>query len=229
MKINTSFHPLFCFLVFLISFSVTSQNACSTYYPFKEGTKFQITNFDKKGKKESVADHQILSITNNVATISTKVSDEKNKEIATSTFEVTCSGEGISIDFKSLMNPELLKQYKDMEIDMTGTNIIFPNKLNVGERLPDASLNMSINMGGLKMNMNIDMINRSVNAQGSITTSAGTFNCFALSYDTEMKMGIKQTFTIKEWIAEGVGTVKTETYNKGGKLMAYSELTSITK
>ena len=44
-----------------------------------------------------------------------------------------------------------------------------------------------------------------------------------------MKMGLKQSFEIKEWIAEGVGAVKSETYNKNGKLMGYSELTAVTK
>jgi len=215
-------------LSLLISASTVCQNVCGTYYPFKEGVKFQITNFDKKGKKASVVDYQVLDIKNNVASISSKISDDKDKEITTTIFEVTCNSDGITIDFKSLMNPELFKQYKDMEIEMTGTNIDFPNKLKVGQKLADAKLNMTMNMG-IKMTMYIEMVNRTVNAQESITTAAGTFNCFALSYDTEMKMGIKQTYKIKEWIAEGVGAVKSETYNNSGKLMAFSELTSITK
>jgi hypothetical protein len=216
-------------VILLASIKTISQNACSTYYPFKEGAKFQITNFDKKGKKESVADSEIISIKNNVATIRTKISDDKGKETTTMTYEMTCNGDGISIDFKSLMNPEMLKQYKDMEFEMTGTNIELPNNLSVGQNLKDAQLNMIINMGGMKMNMNINMINRKVNAKESVTTAAGTFNCYALSYNTEMKMGIKQSFEIKEWIAEGVGAVKSETYNNSGKLLGYSELTSIIK
>jgi hypothetical protein len=31
----------------------------------------------------------------------------------------------------------------------------------------------------------------------------------------------------KDWIAEGVGMVKSETFNKNGKLLGYSELTQI--
>ncbi|WP_100614934.1 TapB family protein [Confluentibacter citreus] len=216
-------------LMLLVSMTTISQNACSTYYPFKEGAKFQITSFDKKGKKESVVDYEIASIKNNVATINTKISDDKGKEISTASYEMTCNGDGISIDFKSLMNPEMLKQYKKMEVEMTGTNIELPNNLSVGQNLKDAQLNMAINMGVMKMNMSIDMVNRKVNAKESLTTAAGTFDCFALSYNTEMKIGIKQSFEVKEWISEGVGAVKSETYNKGGKLLGYSELTSISK
>jgi len=215
-------------LIFLGSITAISQN-CSSYYPFKEGAKFQITSFNQKGKKESVMDYEIVSISNNEATINTRISDAKGKETTTGSYKMTCNGDGISIDFKSLMSPELLEQYKDMEVDLTGTNIELPNNLSVGQNLKDAQIKMIINMGAMKMNMNIDMVNRKVNAKESITTEAGTYNCFALSYNTEMKMGLKQSFEIKEWISEGVGVVKTETYNKGGKLMGYSELTSITK
>lgn len=215
--------------LFLGTLIASSQNTCSSYYPFKQGTKFQITSFNAKGKKDSVMDYEVVNITNNEATINTKISDAKGKETTTASYKMTCEGDGISIDFKSLMNPELLEQYKDMELDFTGTNIELPNNLSVGQNLKDAQVKMTINMGGMKMNMNLDMTNRKVNGKESITTEAGTYNCFALSYNTEMKMGIKQSFEIKEWIAEGVGLVKSETYNKGGKLMGYSELTKISQ
>lgn len=211
-----------------ISFSVISQNACNTYYPFKEGAKFEITNFNKKGKAESIVKYQVTNINNNVATIKTIILDTKGKEITTTEYQVTCNGNTVSIDFKSLMSADLFKQYKDMDIEMSGTNLEFPNNLQIGQTLKDANLKMTMNMGGINMNMTIDIVDRKVNAKENITTAAGTFNCFALGYNTEMKIGMKMSFKIKEWIAENVGVVKSESYNKNGKLMGYSELTSIT-
>ncbi|WP_298498225.1 hypothetical protein [uncultured Algibacter sp.] len=214
---------------FLIHFSSFSQSACKAYYPFEKGTKFEITNYNKKGKKEGVVNYEVTTIDNNVATIKTTIFDDKDKEITTTSYQIMCDGNKISIDFKSLMNPDMFKQYKDMEMDITGTNVELPNNLQVGQSLKDANMNMVIDMGGIKMNMSIDMLNRKVDKKESVTTPAGTFNCFALSYDNEMKMGMKMTFKIKEWIAEGVGVVKSESYNKNGKLMGYSELTSFSK
>ena len=213
----------------LISLSSVSQSACKAYYPFEEGSKFEITNYDKKGKKEGAVNYEVTTIENNVATIKTIILDNKDKEITTTEYKITCDGNSISIDFKSLMNSDMFKQYKDMEMDITGTNIELPNDLQVGQSLKDASLNMAIDMGGMKMNMSVNILNRKVNAKESITTPAGTFECYALSYDSEMKVGLKMTFKLKEWIAEGVGVVKSESYNKNGKLMGYSELTSFTK
>ncbi|MDG1730649.1 MAG: hypothetical protein P8K68_02295 [Algibacter sp.] len=215
--------------VFFISFTSVSQSACKAYYPFEKGVTFEITNYNKKGKKEGVVNYKVTNIDNNVATIKTTIFDAKGKEITTSDYKITCEGNTISIDFKSLINPDMFQQYKDMDMDITGTNVELPNDLQVGQSLKDAYMNMAINMGGMTMNMSIDMLNRKVDKKESITTPAGTFDCFALSYDSEMKVGMKISFKIKEWLSEGVGVVKSESYNKNGKLMGYSELTSFKK
>ena len=215
--------------VFFISFSSLSQNACKAYYPFEEGVQFEMTNYTKKGKKEGVIKYEVTNIDGNVATIQTNIYDAKGKEITTMSYKIMCEGNTISIDFKSMVNPDMFKQYKDMDMDITGTNIELPNNLQVGQTLKDANMNMAIDMGGIKMNMSVDMLNRTVDKKESVTTPAGTYDCFALSYDSEMKMGMKMKFKIKEWISEGVGVVKSESYNKNGKLMGYSELTSFKK
>ncbi|SFD13652.1 TapB family protein [Algibacter pectinivorans] len=215
--------------LFFISVSSYSQTACKAYYPFEEGVTFEITNYNKKGKKEGVVNYEVTNIIGNTATIKTIIYDAKGKEVTTTSYDIMCDGNTVSIDFKSMINPDMLKQYKDMEMEVTGTNIELPNDLQVGQSLKDANMNMAINMGGINMNIGVNIVNRKVGQKESITTPAGTFNCFALSYDNEIKMAMKMTFKIKEWIAEGVGVVKSESYNKNGKLMGYSELTSFKK
>ena len=205
------------------------QDTCSMYYPFEEGTSFQITGYDKKGKTNSVIDYSIIDVTGNTATIKTKISDKKGKEVTTTNYKITCDDSGISIDFKSLMNPDMFGQYKDMELDFEGTNIELPNELSVGKTLKDANMIMTMNMGGMNMTMTMNLVDRKVESKESITTPAGTFDCYVITYTTEMKMGLNSKFKNKEWIAEGVGMVKSENYNKNGKLMGYSELTKVKK
>ena len=211
------------------SIFVSAQNVCTAYYPFTEGAKFEITHYSKKGKIENVTKYHVSKIDGNTATIEATVFDDKNKEITTTSYNVTCKGNSISIDFKSLINADMLKQYKDMDLEFSGTNIELPNDLDIGTQLKDANMIMAINMSGINMNITMDIVNRRIDSKASITTPAGTFDCFAINYDTQVKMGIKTSFSVKEWIAEGVGVVKTETYNKKGKLMGYSELTNISK
>ena len=214
--------------IFLLLFlGAKSQNNCSTYYPFKTGVEFEITFYDKKGKNSGVANHIVKEVNNNIAIISTKMKDEKGKPLSEIEYNVECTDNGVSIDFKSLVSGEVLNQYKDMDITMTGTNLNIPNSLSVGQQLPDAALNMEIEITPIKMKTFINIIDRKVIGKETITTSAGTFECFVITTKTEMKMGLKRSMTSKQWLAEGVGMVKSEDYNKKGKLISYSKLTNL--
>jgi hypothetical protein len=70
------------------------------------------------------------------------------------------------------------------------------------------------------------MFNRKVEALESITTPAGTFECYKLTYDMEIKSMIKMTVKATQWVARNVGAVKTESFDKNGKLVGYSLLTA---
>ena len=76
--------------------------------------------------------------------------------------------------------------------------------------------------------------NRKVEAKESITTAAGTFEAFKISYNTKVEstiMGMTRSFesSSNEWIAEGVGMVKVQSFDKKGKKQGTTELTSFKK
>ena len=79
------------------------------------------------------------------------------------------------------------------------------------------------------MNMNIKILNRKVEASESVNTLAGTFDCYKITYDMEMKSIINITTKGAEWIAKGVGVVKTEQYDKKGNLTGYTLLSKFEK
>jgi hypothetical protein len=125
-----------------------------------------------------------------------------------------------------MMSPELMGQYKDMEVEMSGTDLLYPNNISTGQSLPDADVQMTVKMPPLNMNMNVNFLNRKVEGNESVTTPAGTFDCYVITYDSESKMGFKMTNSNKLWLSEGYGMIKSETYNKKGNLIAKSVLTS---
>ena len=212
--------------------TTTAQTGCSKYYPFKEGTTAEITAYDKKGEKSAVIDYTILKTTKTsegeVATMKSSVKDEKGKLIAETEYNATCDGNKISIDYKSMVSPLMMDQFKDMEYDISGTDLEIPNNLSVGQTLPDAQMIMNISMGGIKMNMELHITNRKVIGKENITTPAGTFDCFIITSEMTTKMGVSQTSNSKQWLAEGVGMVKQEEYQKG-KVSSSSMLTAFTK
>ena len=218
----------FC-LIASVSFA---QSGCSKYYPFDEGTTFQITNYDKKGKTTGFVDYTITDVRTvegaEVSTITSQVKDEKGELILESSYNITCKDDTISIDFNSMVNSQMFDQYQEFDLEISGTNLDLPNNLSVGQELPDASMLMIINMG-ITLKFSVNITDRKVIAKESVTTPAGTYDCFVISYSVDMKMGFKSTGTSKQWIAKEVGMVKQEEYNKKGKLMSSSQLTAFHK
>ncbi|WP_411032399.1 hypothetical protein [Spongiimicrobium sp. 3-5] len=221
------------FLAFLYVALGNAQDSCSKYYPFEEDVKFQVTTYDNKNKVSAIVDYKVKDVkatdSGETATFFTSVKDKKEKVIMESQIGISCAGEVVSMDFTSLMSPQFMQQYKDIDVKMSGTNLDLPNNLSVGQQLPDADLQMNMNMAGMSMNMNIHILNRKVVGEETVTTPAGTFDCSIITYDTELKMGMKQQNSSKQWMAPGVGLVKQEDYNKKGKLMSSSLLTSFSK
>jgi hypothetical protein len=206
-----------------------AQEVCSVYYPLQEGTKFQITTYDKGDKASAVVDYYVKEAGADWAMLAFKVSDKKGEMIAESEYEIRCQDDGIAVDFKSLGAPGIMEQYEDMEVEVSGTNLIIPNELLEGRELPDSNMLMTINMSPIKMKLTVDITNRRVSGKETVTTPAGTFDCVVLSYDFATKMGIKVSGTAKQWLAEGIGMVKQEDYNKKGKRTSWSELTAFSK
>ena len=218
----------------LISSTLVAQSGCSKYYPFSEGVVSQLSLYNAKGKQEGMVEYHVLSVSSNgtseTANMAMKLIDDKGKEISVSEYSATCSDNVVSIDFNSLMRPEMLASLGDVDAEVTGTNMDLPNNLSIGQKLPDSEMNVKINMSGIKMNMNTSITNREVLAKETITTPAGTFECYVLTQTMQMKsMATNQKSTSKTWIAEGVGVVKSEDYKKNGKLRGMSLLTAFNK
>ena len=217
--------------LFLVHSYTIAQNPCSKYYPLKEGVKYQVTSYNKKDKPIGTTNYEVKEFNGNKAILFNQVLDKKGKLIVESDYTIYCNENGISIDFKSMMSPDLFEQYKSMEIDLSGNNIEIPNHLNKGQKLPDANMDIAINMVGIKMNISINMSDRVVEGKESITTPSGFYDCVIISYKSEVKMGsgMNRKGTSKQWFSEGIGMVKSEEYDNNGNLTSYSLLTSYSK
>lgn len=220
---------------FAINFSAAQDN-CSKFYPMEEGSSFQYTNYDKKGKTEGTVDYTISKLTSDGAvtnaTYDMKYTDKKGKNLFDSEFNISCENGMVRIDFKSLFPSQMMQQFAEMDIEMdiSGTDIELPNDLSVGQELADANVSVAMSMGGIKMNTTIDQTNRRVEKKESITVAAGTFDCYLVTEtNTTKTMGANIEMDSKLWLADGVGMVKQETYKKNGSLQGSMELTKFSK
>ena len=213
-----------------ISFLATAQD-CSIFYPLKEGVKLEYTLYGNKDKVEGVQTQEITGVESTPdglhAQMHINFRDQKGKEVYEMDYGFLCAGDVVRIDFQSLMSGPMLQQNPDVQAEITGTDIEWPNNLSVGQELPDANVSMKMNMGGISMTMEMDITARKVEKKETVTTPAGTFDCYVVYSETHSKMMMaNQTFPSRTWLAEGVGMVKNESYNKNGKLTNYMLLTA---
>ncbi len=215
---------------------LNAQDVCSKYYPMVDGSSFEYTNYNKKGKIDGVTNYTVSSVTSlgaaTKATLELKMSDKKGKEVYDLNYNFTCENNVVKVDYKSLFPAQMMQQYSEMDIEMdiSGTDIELPNNLNVGEELADANVTINMNISGIKMEISVDQINRKVISKESVTTAAGTFDCMVITETTKSKtMGAKIELNSKLWLAEGVGMIKQETYKKNGDLMSKTELSKFSK
>ena len=120
--------------ILFLSANSFAQNACSTYYPFKDGVKFEMTTYNEKDKLTGVIKYETKDATDDSVILSNEIFDEKGKSVLSSEVQLICTGDGVSIDFKSLISSAVLEQYEgmNMDINISGTNINIPNTDELG-------------------------------------------------------------------------------------------------
>ena len=228
MNIKTRF--IMFFLAGFVLVPALKAQDCKLYFPQKVGSVREMKTYTDKDKLTGRMVQEVLS--KNVSgsdvdiTVRTTVYDDKDVAAGTHDVEVKCENGVFKIDMSDYLS-NLLQAYQSMEVEMKGDNLTVPSKLSVGETLPDASVRIIVRSSGLQiMDMTVTIMNRKVEARENMTTEAGTFDCYKISYDVDSKTKLMHMTTkTVEWMAADVGIVRSESYNKKGKLASYSVLT----
>lgn len=210
-----------------------SQIDCKPYVPVDKGTKWEITNYSKKGKKTGRITYELVDKIEKgktiIFTIKNKTFDNKNKEIFTNKFDAKCINGKFEFDMAFKMDGSALQNYQNMDVEVDASKFEIPSiDTNIGSKVDDGTLEIGVGSGGTQIfKMKIFITDRIVENKESITTPAGTFNCLVFTQNVQTKMVININGKSKEWYAENIGLVRSESYNKNGKLMGYSELTKL--
>jgi hypothetical protein len=218
----------FTLILFLSYYTGTAQT-CNTFGFLKKGAEIEMTNFDAKGKVTSKAKSTVLDVVNKgsdvEAKVETKSVNEKGKELMSGSVSVVCHGSYVSFSMKNMMSGDQTSMMKNMEVKVDETMLDYPNNISVGNTLKDGNFKADMFSGGMKlMTMNFNITNRKVVAEENLTTPAGTFNCYKITYTGNMKTIVNMNFDATEWYSPKIGLVKSET-TRNGKLMGSTMLT----
>ena len=203
------------------------------YYSMTKGMMFSYQNLDAKGKVTSSSRSTCIDVVQIPAgteyKLQMEVTDSKNNK-STHEYAMRCEGGNFYVDMRNFVDQKSMESFKDMEVKVDSKDMMYPAGLAAGQTLPDASVTISAGSGGVSlMNLVVNITNRKVAGTESVTVPAGTFECYKITYDVETKLMFKISTTVTEYVNMGAGNVKTETYDKKGKLMGSSVLTEFRK
>ncbi|WP_296620711.1 hypothetical protein [Marivirga sp.] len=220
-------------LIFILSipFKSLSQSDCNPYFLLEEGRKWTSANYNAKDKYQGKQSYEVLSLTEeedgrltaNVMLISY---DKKDKVVMEKEVEFTCKDGVVEMDMSKYIPEETMESFKSMDMEMEFEAITIPENLEVGQYLEDGGVKMTI-AGPMQMNMEIKIQDRKVMAKEEIQVPAGTYDTYKINSIIKLDMMMTRETKNVEWIAKNVGVVRSEQYDKNGKLNSYTVLMEI--
>ena len=217
--------------VILMIASLAGVSAQNAFFPTKVGTALVYVQKNAKGIPQSYSKLTIKDVegSGNNMTISyvTQILDKNKKPTSNPPVEIPLKmviKNGIAImDMKGMFAGQQKDQQIKMEI--SGVPMELPNNLQPGQTLKDADVTMDMDMGIMKLKTTMKMTDGKCLAIEDVTTPAGTFTCPKVTQTVSTTMmGKNATTQTISWYAQGIGTVKTETYDDKGQLTGSTEL-----
>ena len=204
----------------------TGASAQEPFFLHKEGVKLTYAEKDKKGKVTSYSTTTATTVTGDAdncsVTYEMMVMDKNKtpllKQPMTQTFEVKDGT--VTYDPKSLVGQVV----EGMQVSVSGSTFQLPAALKVGDTFGDYTITM--NLGGIKTSTEVTGV-KAIAAE-TLDINGTSVDCVVIENTSVSKViGIKQTAIQKIWYGHGIGPVKTNMYNKSGKLMTSQELVEI--
>jgi hypothetical protein len=202
---------------------------CNTFYFLQKNKTVEMTIYNKKGEANGRQVYTVSDVSNSggntTATVNSEMFDKKGKSIATGHSQFACQGGVMMLDMTMQLPQQQQEQFAKADVKADKIFIEYPNNMKAGDKLKDATLNMDIDNSGMKQNVNMVTSDRTVVGKESVTTTAGTWDCFKITYKSKITiktMGIGMPFNIEgtEWFAPGFGIVKTESKHGGTAITA---------
>lgn len=225
------------FILLVFTFMTTKTliaQDCDFYFPVEKGTKIETTDYDKKGKVTGVGTSTVienLQVGNaQVVKVSVSYKATDNETPYQAEYSVKCENGEFYVNMNNFLDKNALAGYKDMDITVDAEQMTMPANLKPGQVLGNGRVTAKIANSGVNlMTINTLITNRKVVGNESVTTPAGTFECVKITYDIETKMMFKVNMSCAQWYSKNVGVVKTENYDKKGKLETSQMITKISK
>ena len=186
--------------------------------------------FNKKGSSTGKVIYTMSNVTHSgsfaSSTVKITVLNDKGKTTSEAINNVKCTNGVMMMDMKMFIPAAQQQQMGNAAASASDVYLEYPASMKEGDALKDGQFSMDFKMeSGINGSVSVSITNRKVEGKESVTTPAGTWDCFRITQKTKIVMkigiGIPVNMEVTEWYAPGFGIVKTEA--KGSK----TEITSI--
>jgi hypothetical protein len=175
-------------LALLLTMSKLLAQDCSQYVYMQKNKTIEMTAFNDKGDVtfKSVTKVADVSTENGVTTanVVTDAYDKNGKFINSSNVTYKCNGGVMMMDMS--LNTQQSQQNVKMDIKIISKDYMeFPAGIQVGDHLKDATTQMESTMNnGTTVVTTIKITDRMVEGKETITTPAGSWECFKITSKT---------------------------------------------
>jgi len=208
--------------------------AGDVFFPTKKGTVLLMANLDAKGKPENYGRTKIVDVKgsgdNMTIICQTELLDKKrqpNKDAAPIDYTVQVVDGAVTADINGFLK---LPAGAGGAFTLTGDTLRIPSKFKPGDRFKDANMTMTMDMGMMKMTMDIAVTDYKCLAVETVSVPAGTFEAYKITQTvktTNNIVNMTQKMTSVTWNVLGIGPVKTQVMDEKGKIQSTAELQEI--
>lgn len=226
-------------LLVLLPFTTPAQSNCADYEMLRENAAYEMTSYDRKDRQTGRVLYEVRDLNRSgnqiEADMHTKVYDDKGKLVTEGNFAIGCDDGSIWMDMRSMMSEQMANGFQNMEMTMEGDRMLYPQGLQVGQKLPNGTMTMKMSdkgSGQPAMTMVMNVVDRTVEAKEAVNVPAGNYQGYKIRQQAEIEnhaMGMKMPgmrMETVEYYVPKVGVVRSETY-RNGKLLSYTVLSKI--
>jgi len=205
--------------------------AQNSFFATKAGIVLTYANSDAKGNTDGYTVMTIKDVkgsgNNMTVTYVGSSLDKSRKPVKGSevTFQVIIKNGVVFMDVNQMVPPEMRAQ--GMKIEVKGSSLELPSDLKPGQSLKPYQITMAMDLGVMKVNSTAKSVGKCL-AIEDVKVPAGTFKCHKITQTiTTTAMSITTVTTSIDWIAPGIGQIKSESYDDKNKLVYSSVLVEL--
>ncbi|MCB2410099.1 TapB family protein [Hymenobacter lucidus] len=169
-------------------------------------------------KKKTVETHKVL--------LKSGLYDTKSRLLNMQDLTFSCRPDSSFTDGMSEFKPESIRSFRDRKLAYAPVALVWPHQPKVGTQLPSggSEVQVSSSVVDIAKVSSFARKRKVVSGPAPVTTPAGTFACYKIESEHEdataarKDMVMRSTYKVVDYYAPAVGIVKTEVYDKKGKL-----------